>query len=126
MVRIHHPSPFMQNIGPALLFLGKILDTNMQNEWGTYNRFCPRCYARYGHPVVHCKDCGFTTINYKDMPRPITWREWVNHGVTPENKLLRLDIFVYKFLYFKDDGKKFGLTFTKHYDEVTMELLNFV
>ena len=64
----------------------------MKLKWGTYNKFCPRCFYRAGHNIQHCPKCGMLTIIYSKDTQ-ITWGQYIDKAPSETEKRNRQSLF---------------------------------
>lgn len=73
------------------------IDSELTTEYGTYNKFCPNCFYRQGHPLVWCPKCGKAMVFYKSQPIRPTWRNYILRATTEWEVKDRTHSFVYHF-----------------------------
>ena len=74
----------------------------MGEDWGTFNRFCPRCFWRGGHNSQYCPECGASTTDYPK--EGITWAAYIEKAHLPQNKTDRKRGFGFRVNQY---GKRF-------------------
>jgi len=73
------------------------LNREIPEESGTYNKFCPNCYYRNGHPLTWCYSCGTKMIVYTEVPVKITWNQYILKAKSVYQMQERLCEFVHRF-----------------------------
>ena len=97
------------------------LDIEIPIESGTYNKFCPKCFYRNGHPIQWCYRCGTEMLVYTEQSVRPSWREFIKRATTQDEKDQRLVEFInafgapysaykdhwikFKFVWWKDSKK---------------------
>ena len=75
-------------------------------ESGTYNKFCPACFYRNGHPLVWCSRCGQKMIVYTSQPVRPLWKHYILRANSESEMRLRLREAVFNFGI---NGERYGI-----------------
>ncbi len=80
------------------------LNSEIPIESGTYNKFCPNCFYRNGHPLIWCRRCGTQMVVYSQQLIRPTWRNYILRSLKKDEALLRTREYI-SFQAFKKIGK---------------------
>lgn len=73
------------------------IDSEIPIESGTYNKFCPECFYRNGHPLVWCRRCGAQMVVYTAQPIRPTWRNFILRARQEDEAKMRIREFMFRF-----------------------------
>lgn len=90
----------------------KGIDLEIPPDSGTFNKFCPNCFYRNGHPLVWCRQCGTAMVIYSKQDVRPTWRNYILKAREDWEKESRAKEFIYAlgipYRQYKDYGVEFN------------------
>lgn len=78
------------------------LEYTIPEESGTYNKFCPNCFYRNGHPLIWCRHCGTKMVVYTQQEIRPTWRSYLERAISLDVAMDRAGSFMFHFTYYEN------------------------